>query len=117
MAKLVSKRAKKPKSERKPQKKARRESFKIYIYRLLKSCHRDMEISQKAMSCMNSFVMDMFERLAGEASRLSSISKRSTISTTDIQCSVDLVIGKELAKHAKGGALRHLHKYAANRHL
>jgi len=76
-----------------------------------------MEISQKAMSCVNSFVMDMFERLAGEASRLASLSKRSTISTNDILFSVDLVIGKELAKHAKGGALKHLHKYAANRHL
>ena len=117
MAKLVSRKAKTPKPARKPQKKARRESFKIYIYRLLKSCHRDMEISQKAMSCVNSFVMDMFERLAGEASRLASLSKRSTISTNDIQYSVDLVIGKELAKHAKGGALKHLHKYAANRHL
>lgn len=117
MAKLVSRKTKKPKPAKKPQKKARRESFKIYIYRLLKSCHRDMEISQKAMSCVNSFVMDMFERLAGEASRLASLSKRSTITTNDILYSVDLVIGKELAKHAKGGALKHLHKYAANRHL
>ena len=50
----------------------------IYIYRLLTSSHRNMEISRKAISCVNSFVVDMFERLAGEASRLASLSKRTT---------------------------------------
>ena len=48
----------------------RRESYGIYIYKVLKQVHPDTGISSKAMSIMNSFVNDIFERIAGESSRL-----------------------------------------------
>ena len=47
----------------------RRESFSSYIYKVLKQVHPDTGVSSKAMSIMNSFVNDIFERIAGEASR------------------------------------------------
>lgn len=43
--------------------------------------HPDTGISSKAMGIMNSFVNDIFERIAGEASRLAHYSKRSTITS------------------------------------
>ncbi|ORZ40170.1 histone-fold-containing protein [Catenaria anguillulae PL171] len=52
------------------------------------------------MSIMNSFVMDIFERVADEASKLSTYSKRSTISSREIQTAVRLLLPGELAKHA-----------------
>ena len=39
----------------------------IHIYRVLKQIHPDQGISKKAMSIMNSFVQDTFEKIAGEA--------------------------------------------------
>lgn len=39
------------------------------------------------MSIMNSFVNDVFERVAAEASRLAHYNKRSTISSREIQAS------------------------------
>ncbi|CAH1252697.1 HIST2H2BE [Branchiostoma lanceolatum] len=51
-------------------KQRRKESYAIYIYKVLKQVHPDTGISSKAMSIMNSFVNDVFERIAGEASRL-----------------------------------------------
>ena len=43
------------------------ESYKIYIYKVLKQVHPDTGISSKAMSIMNSFINDAFERIAVEA--------------------------------------------------
>lgn len=49
--------------------------------------HPDTGVSSKAMSIMNSFVNDVFERIAAEASRLAHYNKRSTISSREIQAS------------------------------
>ena len=48
----------------------RRESYAIYIYKVLKQVHPDTGISNKSMGIMNSFVNDIFERMATEACRL-----------------------------------------------
>merc|ERR1712071_190790 len=48
----------------------RKESYGIYIYKVLKQVHPDTGVSSKAMSIMNSFVNDLFERIAAEASKL-----------------------------------------------
>jgi len=52
------------------------------------------------MSIMNSFVRDIFERLATESGRLVRINKKQTISSREIQTAVRLLLPGELAKHA-----------------
>ncbi len=47
-------------------KRRRKETYAIYIYKVLKQVHPDTGISSKAMSIMNSFVNDIFERIANE---------------------------------------------------
>merc|ERR1719222_872607 len=49
---------------------------------------------------MNSFVNDLFERIAAEASKLAHYNKRSTITSREIQTAVRLLLPGELAKHA-----------------
>ncbi|PAA70071.1 hypothetical protein BOX15_Mlig007192g2 [Macrostomum lignano] len=97
-AKKASK-AKAPKTDKK-RKRRRKESYAIYIYKVLRQVHPDTGISSKAMMIMNSFVNDVFERIAGEASRLAHYNKRSTISSREIQTAVRLLLPGELAKHA-----------------
>ncbi|CAF98839.1 unnamed protein product [Tetraodon nigroviridis] len=48
----------------KKKKRTRKESYAIYVYKVLKQVHPDTGISSKAMSIMNSFVNDIFERIA-----------------------------------------------------
>ncbi|EDX16150.1 GD14205 [Drosophila simulans] len=84
----------------KKKKRKRKESYAIYIYKVLKQVHPDTGISSKAMSIMNSFVNDIFERIAAEASRLAHYNKRSTITSREIQTAVRLLLPGELAKHA-----------------
>ena len=63
---------------------------------------------------MNSFVNDVFERIAGEASRLSSHNKRSTISSREVQTSVRLIFPGELAKHAVSEGTKSVTKYTSS---
>uniref|UniRef100_A0A166DEG5 RRM domain-containing protein n=1 Tax=Daucus carota subsp. sativus TaxID=79200 RepID=A0A166DEG5_DAUCS len=46
------------------------ETYKIYIFKVLKQVHPDIGISSKAMGIMNSFINDIFEKLAQESSKL-----------------------------------------------
>ena len=64
------------KGDKKKKKGKRKESYAIYIYKVLKQVHPDTGISSKAMSIMNSFVNDLFERIAAEASKLAHYNKR-----------------------------------------
>merc|ERR1712116_55721 len=80
--------------------KKRKESYAIYIYKVLKQVHPDTGVSSKAMSIMNSFVNDLFERIAAEASKLAHYNNRSTITSREIQTAVRLLLPGELAKHA-----------------
>ena len=93
----------------------RRESYGIYIYKVLKQVHPDTGISSRAMSIMNSFVNDIFERIAGEASRLAQYNKRRTISSREVQTAVRLLLPGELAKHAVSEGTKAVTKYTTSR--
>ena len=53
----------------KKRKRRRKENYGIYIYNVFRHVHPDVGVSSKAMSIMNSFVNDIFERIASGASR------------------------------------------------
>ena len=92
------------KKEKKGDKKAKRhtrhETFSVYIYKVLKQVHQDTGISKKSMNIMNSFINDVFERIALEASKLVRYNKKHTLSAREIQSAVKLLLPGELAKHA-----------------
>ncbi len=68
------------------------QSYSTFIYKVLKQVHPDTGISNKAMAIMNSFVNDIFERIALEAGRLARYNKRNTISSREIQTAVRLLL-------------------------
>eukprot|EP01098_Paradermamoeba_levis_P011209 TRINITY_DN4789_c0_g1_i2.p1 TRINITY_DN4789_c0_g1~~TRINITY_DN4789_c0_g1_i2.p1 ORF type:complete len:165 (-),score=84.62 TRINITY_DN4789_c0_g1_i2:304-738(-) len=89
-------------------------SYASYIYKVLKQVHPDTGISTKAMAIMNSFVNDIFERIAGEAGKLARYNKRNTISSREIQTAVRLLLPGELAKHAVSEGTKAVTKYNAS---
>ncbi|XP_014211828.1 histone H2B-like [Copidosoma floridanum] len=95
--------------------KKRKESYGMYIYKVLKQVHPDTGVSSKAMSIMNSFVNDIFERIAAEASRLVHYNKRSTITSREIQTAVRLLLPGELAKHAVSEGTKAVTKYTSSK--
>lgn len=77
--------------------------------------HPDTGISSRAMSIMNSFVNDLFERISTEASRLAQYNKRSTITSREVQTAVRLLLPGELAKHAVSEGTKAVTKYTSSK--
>ena len=108
---------KKPKAEgekKKGKKKRRSESYSIYIYKVLKQVHPDTGISSKGMSIMNSFITDIFDKIANEAGKLVRYSKKGTLSSREIQTAVRLILPGELAKHAVSEGTKAVTKYTSS---
>ncbi|KAI3655813.1 hypothetical protein MP638_001232, partial [Amoeboaphelidium occidentale] len=82
-------------------------------YKVLKQVHPDVGISNKAISILNSFVSDIFGRIAGEASKLAEYNKKSTISSREIQTAVRLLLPGELSKHAVSEGTKAVTKYTS----
>ena len=94
--------------------KKRIESYSTYIYKVLKQVHPDTGISKRGMSIMNSFINDVFERIAGEAGKLSRYNKKATLSSREIQTAVRLMLPGELAKHAVSEGTKAVTKFTSS---
>ncbi|KAL2462850.1 Histone H2B.11 [Forsythia ovata] len=88
-------------------------TYKIYIFKVLKQVHPDIGISSKAMEIMNSFINDIFEKLAQEASRLATYNKKPKITSRKIQTAIQLVLSRELAKHAVSEGTKAVTKFTS----
>ena len=108
-----AKRAKRVQSERRHHKK-RTETFSVYIYRVLKQVHPETGVSKKSMSIMNSFINDIFEKIALEASKLVRYNKKHTLSSREVQTAVRLLLPGELAKHAVSEGTKAVTKYTSS---
>ena len=108
-------RPKKDGSAPKKSKKANFGRWKSFVYKVLKQVHPETGISTKAMNIMESFVNDLFERIAAEASKLARYNRQSTILPRDIQTAVRLLLPGELSKHAVSEGTKAITKYTASR--
>ena len=63
------------------------------------------------MSIMNPFVNDLFKHIAAEASKLAHYSKRSAITSREIQTAVRLLLPGGLARHAVSKGTKAITKY------
>uniref|UniRef100_UPI00398EEC4D histone H2B 1.2-like n=1 Tax=Pristiophorus japonicus TaxID=55135 RepID=UPI00398EEC4D len=104
-----------PAKSGKKRRRSRKESYSIYIYEVMKQVHPDTGIFSKAVGVMNSFVNDIFKRIAGDASRLAHYYKRQTISSREIQTAVRLLLPGELAKHAVSEGTKVVTKYTSSK--
>ncbi|XP_045646814.1 late histone H2B.L4-like [Ursus americanus] len=105
--------------QKQPRRQCRRrrrpDSFATYFPRVLKQVHEGLSLSKKAVSVMDSFVKDIFERIADEAARLArstkGSNKHSTISSREIQTAVRLLLPGEIGKHAVSEATKAIIRY------
>ena len=105
--------AKKPTDGKKKRKASKSETYKVYLYKVLKQVHPDTGVSSKAMSILNSMMNDMFDKIATEAAKLSRYSKKPTITSREIQTAVRLVLPGELAKHAVSEGTKAVTKFTS----
>ena len=93
--------------------KRRSETFSSYIFKVLKQVHSETGISKKSMEIMNSFIYDLHDRIALEASKLVRYNKKHTMSAREIQSAVKLLLPGELAKHAIIEGAKAVNKFAS----
>ena len=96
------------------QKRKSKESYNIYIYKVLKQVHPEIGVSKKAMSILNSFVGDTFDRIMSEAGKLVKMNNRQTLSAREVQTAVRLVLPGELSKHAVSEGTKAVTKYESS---
>jgi len=90
------------------------ESYATYLYKVLKQVHPECGISKKGMMIMNSFMNDIFDRMATESTRLLRTAQKKTLTSREIQTSVRLMLPGELSKHAVSEGTKAITKYAQN---
>lgn len=113
---MAKKSASAPKAAKKGAKKSSRKpkrSWNVYINRSLKSINKAVGISGKAMKIVNSFVNDVFVRVATEAANLARVNKKKTLGSREVQTAVRLVLPAELAKHAMAEGTKAIAKVSA----
>jgi len=91
--------------------KKRVETYAIYIYKVLKQIHPECGISKRGMNIMNSFMNDIFDRMATEATRLLRTVKKRTLTGREIETAVRLMLPGELSKHAVSEGTKAVQKY------
>jgi histone H2B len=96
------------KSSRKP-----RRSWNVYVSRSLKAIDKKLSLSGKTVKILNSFINDIFERVATEAATLVRVNKKRTLGSREIQTAVRLVLPTELAKHAMAEGTKAVAKVSA----
>nr|XP_012625384.1 late histone H2B.L4-like [Microcebus murinus] len=106
--------------KKQPRRRARRsgrgaDSFATYFPRVLKNVHDGLSLSQEAVSVMDSFVHDIFERIAEEAGRLARYTKRATITSREIQTAARLILPGEIGKHAVSEGTKAMARYSRRR--
>jgi histone H2B len=75
--------------------------------------HPDTGISSKAMSILNSFINDIFEKIATETAQLARYNKKPTVTSREIQTAVRLILPGELAKHAVSEGTKAVTKFTS----
>lgn len=80
---------------------------------MLKQVHPDTGISKKSMGVMNSFINDIFDRIAQEAVKLVRYNKKKTLSSREVQTAVRLLLPGELSKHAVSEGTKAVTKYSS----
>merc|ERR1740138_1006357 len=88
------------------------QTYAIYIYKVLKQIHPECGISKRGMNIMNSFMNDIFERMATEATRLLRTTKKRTLTYREVETSVRLMLPGELSKHAVSEGTKAVTKYS-----
>ncbi|XP_004406437.1 PREDICTED: histone H2B type W-T-like [Odobenus rosmarus divergens] len=79
--------------------------------RVLRHVHKGLSPSQMTVSVMDSFVKDIFEHIADEASCLARSTNRSTITSREIQTAVRVLLPGEIGKHAVSEATKAIIRY------
>ena len=74
--------------------------FNSFINKVNKNAKKGLKLSSKSAKILNSFVLDMFDKIATQAAAVARAAKKSTLRAAEIQTAVRLPLPADLAKHS-----------------
>lgn len=86
-------------------------NFKLYIKRVLREVHPQLDISTTALNVMNDMVTDVMERFFAEAHTIILKERRSTVNATVMAFATRLLLSDGLKKYAHAKAIKSLTSY------
>lgn len=96
-------------------KRTRVQTWKSYIFNLLKSARPDLGISRIAMQIVNQMMDDAFVRIAAQAKSLLKMSQKTVLGSEEIYTSVQLLFPKELKEPIINAAVTATRNFAKSR--
>ena len=111
LKKAAKKAEKVAKKANKTTKKGKR-TWNVYASRTLKGINAKMSLGSRTKKIINSFVNDVFDRLATKAAQLARVNKKKTLGSREMQTAVRLVLPAELARHAMSEGTKAVAKLA-----
>lgn len=100
--------------ERKRKRTPRSNSFKTYIYRVLKQMHATLGSTKKSMQILDDMTRGLMEQIVASAANLALNEKRATIMDRDVKTATRLILHGELSKHAASEATKAVTKFNAS---
>merc|ERR1712187_609264 len=97
--------------DRSGRRKKPKQTYVQYIYKVLKQVHPECSISKRGMNIMNSFMNDLFGKIATEGTKLIRTTKRKTLSCREVETSIRLLLPGELSQHAVSEGTKAVDKY------
>ena len=90
------------------------ENFQSSIYKVLKHLNPDIGINKRAMSTMNSIVLEIYRKISREAATMSR-NVEKTLGQNTMQCAIKLTVPGELCKHSVTEGAKAYTKYLKSR--
>ncbi|KAL6047032.1 Histone H2B type 1-A [Balamuthia mandrillaris] len=87
-------------------------ALSVSIYVVLRQVHPDLGISNQAMAIMNSLCQDLTLRLFQEATSLTEMVGKKTLTACEVQTATRLVLPGDLAKYAVSEATKAVAKFS-----
>ncbi|KAH8603685.1 putative Core histone H2A H2B H3 H4 [Trypanosoma vivax] len=96
--KSVTKASKGKRARRNPKR-----TWNVYVSRSLRSINSQMSMTSRTMKIVNSFVSDLFERIATEAATIVRVNRKRTLGARELQTAVPGAAGRPRQARNGGG--------------
>ena len=95
-------------------KKKNTDTYKTYIYRILKDVHPSAGITEKGMNVVNDLISKLFVQMKAESLKLVRLAKKQTLKSRDIMFATNLLLPGEIRKHAISELAKAITNYKSN---
>ncbi len=88
--------------------------FQLYIWKVLKQVHPELQCTNKAMVPLNKYLDAVYKQICDKALELCKESGRQTLTDDDIHEATALVLSGELASYAQAEGRKAVARYKKN---